>query len=141
MINFDLETTPLQIKTDSTIGSDDMLYVKFCTSQGYHAGAVKIWFRSPQYLLDGCTDFMGTNFPKDLPTATDKIWTITKTRTSGTRIQIHCNNVEVVNILISKSTCSEQRDYELQKWNNNVARIQFTSYDEASDNYRPKKIG
>jgi hypothetical protein len=118
------------------------LDVSFYTSQGYSAGSVQITFDSPpQYVLEGCTELMGTNFPKDLPTATDKVWRITKTRTSGTRIQIHCNKVEVVNILISNSTCSEHYSWGLEKWSKNVTRIEFSSFDEASDYYRPMMIG
>jgi hypothetical protein len=119
-----------------------MLYVSFYNSSGYSAGSVQITFDSPpQYMLEGCTELIDTNFPKDLPTATDKVWRITKTRTSGIRLVIHCNEVEVLNFLISDSTCSEHFSWGLEEWSENVTRIEFSSYDEASDYYRPMMIG
>jgi hypothetical protein len=132
-IDFDLKTTSLEIKTDSTIGSGDHVYVVFHTSQGSWAGLVDIRFTSPpQYYLGWCTSW--TNFPVNLPTATHKIWRITKTRTSGIRLVIHCNDVEVLNFLISDSTCGST---SWSTWNRTVTEIYFDSrWDTASDSYR-----
>jgi hypothetical protein len=133
-IDYDLETIPLEIRTESTIGSGDEVNVRFFSSQGRLAGRVFIRFTSPpQYELGWCTD--GNNFPTNLPTDTVKVWRLTLTRTSGVRIMMHCNEVEVLNFLISGSTCSYTSWSD--NWSSKVAAIQFPSLDTASDYYRP----
>ena len=131
MIDYDLENSPLQIRTNSEIGSNEVVRVFF-----YNAGAVELSVRSPpQYWLGGCTSYI--DFPTALPSETDKVWTITLIRSSGTpRVVIHCNNKEVLNVVLSDSTCSRSdwRDY----WSKDVEWIQFAR-DSASDYYRAGK--
>ena len=137
-INHDLENSPLQIRTDSVEGSDEEVIVGFYTAGGGTAGGVYLYFRSPpQYYLNYCSTSR-TNFPTALPTETDKILTVTLTRTSGTvSVIIHCNNKEVLNVVLSDSTC----DYSLWShyWSRDVWKIKFRSSDAASDYYRPGK--
>ena len=138
-INHDLENSPLQIRTDSTEGSDERVQVWFYTAHGGDdAGAVYLFFSSPpHYYLRYCSTSR-TNFPTALPTETDKILTVTLTRTSGTvRVTIHCNNKEVLNVVLSDTTCS----YSLWShyWSRDVWKIEFYSSDTASDYYRPGK--
>ena len=133
----DLETTPLEIKTNSTIESGDKVDVYFYNSQGDEAGAVLIYFSStPQYYLYWCSS-SNTNFPSTLPTAVDKVWKITKspTKTSGKRLQIHCNDVEVLNFVLSSDTCKGDNDWR-SYWSRDAEKIFFTEYDTASDYYR-----
>ncbi|KAL5251950.1 hypothetical protein ACHWQZ_G014927 [Mnemiopsis leidyi] len=130
----DLETTPLEIKTNSTLGSEDKVDVYFYTSRGDYAGRVWIYFLSnPQFGLGDCSSSLN-NFPTNLPAAVDKVWRISLNRTSGIRLQIHCNEDEVLNYLLSDGTCdnSNWRDY----WTRDVERIGFASDDTASDYYR-----
>ena len=107
----------------------------FYNSQGDGAGGVHISFSStPQYRLSRC-HLPWTNFFTDPPTAVDKNWRISLTKTSGIRLQIHCNDVEVLNFLLSGETCtsySDWRDY----WSRDVEKIAFTVGDTASDYYR-----
>ena len=109
--------------------------VYFYNSQRNDAGGVYIKFNSPpQYRILYCNTSW-TNFPTDLPTATDKVWRVTLTRTSGIRLVIHCNEVEVLNILTSESSCSYS-DWS-KHWSRKVAKIYFnTDNDTASDYYR-----
>ena len=111
-----------------------MVDVRFYNSQGNYAGGVGIYFSStPKYYLYWCNFY--TSFPSTLPTAVDKVWRISLTKTSDITLQIHCNNVEVVNFLLSDDTCdyySDWRDY----WSRDVEKIVFTEYDTASDYYR-----
>jgi hypothetical protein len=86
----------------------------------------------PQYQLWGCTGW--TNFRTSLPTATDKVWRVTLTRTSGKRVIIHCNEEEVLNVVMSASTCSDSR--WSGKWSRNIVSMRFHSSDNASDYYR-----
>ncbi|KAL5263950.1 hypothetical protein ACHWQZ_G005141 [Mnemiopsis leidyi] len=134
----DLETTPLEIKTNSTLESGDEVEVYFYNSQGEDAGRVWIYFSStPQYRLVWCSS--DTNFPSNLPAAVDKVWRISLNKTSGIRLQIHCNDVEVLNTLLSDDTCSDSdwREY----WSRDVEKIAFYRGDTASDYYRRFKPG
>ena len=139
MINHDLENSPLQIRTNSEDGSDEEVVVHFNTAGGHYIGGVGLHFTSPpQYWLFLCGSSY-TNLPTALPTETDKIWAITLTRTSGTvSVIIGCNNKEVLNVVLSDTTCSESGWSE--KWGWAVGKIEFSSYhDTASDYYRPGK--
>ena len=128
----DLETTPLEIKTDSAVGSGDYVYVYFYTSQGDIAGGVNLRLTSTlQYCINFCTSC--TNFPTNPPADVNKVWRITKTRTSGIRLQIHCNDVEVLNILMSDTTCSSSSWSTF--WDRNIRKMYFRFSDSASDFY------
>ena len=137
-INYDLENSPLQIRTNSEIGSNEKVRVWFFNAQDEPAGGVILIFSSPpQYKLGWCNTSY-TDFPTTLPSETDKVWTITLTRSSGApSLVIHCNNKEVLNVMLSDSTCSSSdwRDY----WSKDVEKIKFLSH-TASDYYRPGKV-
>jgi len=134
MIDFNLEQYSLNIKTDSTLGSDDEVVVELFTSQGDWAGALLLNFTStPQYEIWPCKSGF-TNFPTNLPSDNDKVWRVTLTRTSGIRLVVHCNEVEVLNILMSDSTCDEP-EWSFS-WSGEVAKIKFHSGDTASDYYQ-----
>ena len=136
-INYDLENSPLQIKTDSIVGSDEKASVRLFTAGGQNAGRISLHFTSPpQYHLRDCTPSY-TNFRTSLPTQIDKIWTIKLTRTSGIRLIINCNNKEVLNMVMSYTTCSSSSWSTF--WNREVDKIKFHSSDSASDYYRPGK--
>ena len=133
-IDFNLEEYSLEIKTDSTLRSNDAVRVWFVTSQGYIAGILKLFFFStPQYYIGYCSSRY-TNFPTNLPPDNDKVWRITLSRTSGIRLVVHCNEVEVINTLISDSTCGSN-DWSTS-WSKEVAKINFRSGDNASDYYQ-----
>ena len=135
----DLETIPLEIKTDSTIGSGDKVYVYFYTSGRDYVGHVGISFSStPQYDIGNCRTW--TFFQVSLPTEVEKVWRITLNRNSGIRLLIHCNNVEVLNFLMSDSTCSDSS--WSTHWSRTVGKIWFhNDYDTASDYYRAGQTG
>ena len=110
----------------------------FFTTQREGAAGVDIYFTStPRYWLLYCS--YSTNFPSNLPSEVDKIWRITLDKTAGIRLKIHCNGVEVVNILISDNTCdrSDWRKY----WSRDVEYIFFLGSDTASEYYRAGEIG
>ena len=133
-INFNPELYSLEIKTDSTLGSDDEVYVQFYTSQGDWAGALALYFTStPRYFIGRCSTGPA-NFPTNLPSDNDKVWRVTLTRTSGIRLVVHCNEEEVLNILMSDSTCGDSRWSTY--WSREVAKIKFHSGDTASDYYQ-----
>eukprot|EP00116_Pleurobrachia_bachei_P010798 sb/3471060/ len=99
-IPFDLESTPLQIKTDSTTVSDEWIQMITYTAAGSLVGLVWVRFTSPiQYSITYCTTGW-TNLPVQPPDEVDKIWTIRKTATT---FIIECNAVEVLNHQFSDS--------------------------------------
>ena len=137
-IDFNLEQYSLEIKTDSTLGSKDVVRVMFFTSQRDSAGSLYLYFYStPQYYIMGCNSGY-TNFPTDLPTAINKVWRVTLTRTSGIRLVVHCNEVKVLRTLISDTRCRQSKWSTY--WGRSVAKIKFSSgflaSDTASDFYR-----
>ena len=131
----DLKNAIMEIKTDSELGSDEQLRLLFYTSEGSIAGGFNAFFGSiPQYYLQDCSSSW-KNFPTDLPVARVKIWRITLTKTSGIRLQIHCNNVEVLKILLSDTTCGKS-DWSTY-WNKDVGVVEIdTSLDTASVCYK-----
>ena len=133
-MQIDVENYPLEIKTDSALGSGDRMYMYSYTSSGWEVQGVHIKFTStPQYKLYHCnSDY--TDFSTTLPDAKEKVWRITRTRTSGIRLQIHCNDVEVLNIQLSDATC-DYSSWE-NNWCRNVTQIRFSSGDSASDYYK-----
>ena len=139
----DLEATPLEIKTNSAQGSTDKVAVYFYNSQGDEAGGVWIYFSTPQYGLTNLCCSSWTNFPRTLPTAVDKVWRISLTRTAGIRLQIHCNDVEVLNLILSNERCNSYnwRYNWRYYWTRDVEKIGFSQHDTASDFYRPYQQG
>ena len=137
-INFDLENSPVQIKTDSKVGSNEQVYVKFYSGSSWAGGVVLSFSSPPQYRLFYCITSL-TNFPADLPSETEKVWTITKLRVSGEiRVVVHCNDKEVLNVVLSDTTCSYSRWSE--RWSKDMDKMYFNPCcDTASDYYRPGK--
>ena len=135
-IDFNLEEYSLNIKTDSTLGSDDYVIVILYTSQGKEPVALELYFGSThQYAIWYCSSDY-TNFPTNLPSDNDKVWRVTLTRTAGIRLVVHCNEEEVLNILVSDSICDNSR--WSSSWSKEVAKMKFRSYDTASDYYQPQ---
>ena len=116
------------------------MWVEFGTSGREYVGYVYIHFSStPQYYIYNCM-YSHTNFPVSLPTEVEKVWRITLNRNSGIRLLIHCNNVEVLNFLMSESTC--YYSYWSTYWSRTVGKFWFYPYyDTASDYYRAGQSG
>eukprot|EP00116_Pleurobrachia_bachei_P005712 sb/3465974/ len=133
-IPWDLEETPLQIKTDSKLGSSDWIKVFMYKDVGY-IGDVGVKFSSPmQYWIGYCTSWTWKDIPVQPPVEVDKIWTITKTKSALT---ITCNNVEVLNYVFADSSDTDSDC--VAKWGGDVDKIMITSSDTASDFYRAGK--
>ena len=134
-IPFDLESSPLQIKTDSTAGSGEKIRIETYTAAGQWLGQVIVEFTSPmKYNIYYCADW--TSLPVQPPDEVNKTWTIQKTATA---FSIECNGVEVLNYKFgdsSKTNC-------ITRWGGDVVdKIMFNaSFDTASDSYRAKPTG
>lgn len=97
------------------------------------AGGIAIGFYDTlQYWLPRCSNTY-TEFPTDYSTKTDKTWRISLVKTTGIRLMIHCNEAQVLNILVSDDTC------DVTSWNNywsgTVQGIKFPTSDTASNYY------
>ena len=136
-MDYDLMNSPLEIRTDSLIGSKEQVNVNFYTAKEVLAGGVFIRFTSPpQYLLGWCTTWI--NFPTDLPSETDKVWMVFYNGTSSERqVKIYCNEKEVLNAVITDSTCTSDNSWS-KYWSRDVEKIKFPSdsTNTASDYYR-----
>ena len=123
--------TAITVSTNSTAGSNEMVGVWFYDNAGNYAGKVFIHFDTPiQYYIGWCT--YRNNFPVSLPAAPDKTWTI-EYNTAEQRVVYYCNEVQVLNFLLSDSECTQShwRTY----WERKPTQIQFDSSDTASDSY------
>ena len=133
-IPWDLETTPLQIKTNSTPGSwNNKIYAVMLDKNGTLIGSVQVKFSSPmKYLIGNCMSGWEA-LPVQPPVEVDKVWTITKTEIAW---KITCNNVEVLNYLFAASKDSDC----VPQWGGDVVeQIKFNNADSASDFYRAGK--
>ena len=134
-IPWDLEGTPLQIKTDSTPGSDERIRVGMYGTGNTGLGAIAVRFSSPiRYWIGYCMNDP-TDLPVQPPEEVDMIWTIIKTETA---IIVRCNDVEVLNYRFADSslgTCVSTKQGDV------VEKIAFVKsnkeLDTASDFYRP----
>ena len=125
----DLETTPLQIKTDSAAGSDDKVAVLFSTADNEYSRAIWLKFSDPPVFTIGLCRSSYTSFPVNLPAEQTKIWTITKTATT---VKISCNEVDLVTYPFSDSSKSAC----VPTWSKDAEKIAFDSKDTASDEFR-----
>ena len=108
----------------------------FFTAQDDYAGGVYIRYLStPQCYFLYCSDWI--NIQTTFPSATEKIWRITLDKSDGIKVKIHCNGVEVLNILLSDQVCTKYGSSYLKYWSRDVSQLYFSSTDTASDYYRP----
>eukprot|EP00116_Pleurobrachia_bachei_P012768 sb/3473030/ len=134
-ISWDLEETPLQIKTDSTLGSGVQMWMKMYDNEENPIAYVAVKFSSSlTYKIGKCIENW-TDLTVQPPVEVDKIWTITKTETA---LIITCNDVEVLNYLFTDSSNSNC----VPKLGGNVVQyIEFISSDSASDFYKEMPTG
>ena len=127
-IDYDIQEVPLQIQTDSTLGSGEMMWVRFKGGNVEFGMEVK-FSNPPTYDIGYCT-------PSDadptfaLPGPGEvQIWTITK---YSTKLTLHCNGVKIFNYQFSDS----DRPDCLNKWSTETTAFQIHSTDTASNFYR-----
>ena len=138
-IPFDLENTPLEIKT-GLVKTGTQIAIEFRIATGSGAGGIVIEFGvSPaKYRIVHCSaQGSWTPFNQVLPTSVGKVWRFTKAKSvQGNGFMIHCNGMKLLDIVFSASTCSSN-DWNT-RWNRVVTKMILSSrYDRASDFYRP----
>ena len=139
-IQFDLESTPLQIKTNSADKSLERIWLRASTAvdeagEVTRIGDIVVEFNNlVKYSIENCVKM--TPLPEQPPEEVDKTWTIRKTSTT---LSIECNGVDVLNYQFSNSS----DDDCVPTWGGDVVgTIKFlSSKDTASDSYRAKPSG
>ena len=129
-IPWDLEGTPIQIKTESTLGSGEQVYLKVWSESGGLSQSISVKFASSvQYFILYCASGH-VDLPVQPPVAVNKIWKFTKTTSA---LIITCNNVEVLNYQYTDSPyngCNSRWAIDVD-----VEQIEFTTSDTASEFY------
>ena len=133
-LDYNLESFPLEIQTNSTLGSQDQVRVYFYNSANKVAGGVNIYFSNSKLRLWYCNTNSHYQSLSNVPPAAEKIWRITVTRTPDIKVVVHCNGVVVRETWVKGGWCS----YKVWHWYwpRTVAKIKFHSSDTASDRYR-----
>nr|AFK75452.1 putative secretory peptide-42 [Pleurobrachia bachei] len=135
------EDIPLQIKTDSVVGSGDKIGIDM--KRPHLVGGIAILFSSPiKFWMPYCSTQGGEDsseayaeLPVQPPDEVDKIWTFTKT---GSAFVITCNGVEVLNYEFATSGFSNCAP----KWGGDTTDhiVFYKSWSTASDFYRAGKF-
>ena len=120
-IAHNLETTPLQIKTDSTVGSEESVRLYFYTAAGVFVGSISLFFSSPPRYYIGFCSTSWTDLSATLPSDVEKVWEITKL--SGPRIKLTCIGVKIEDILLSDETCTDKRSSWRTYWSINIGAV------------------
>jgi hypothetical protein len=136
MVDFNLEKYPLEIKVEKAQRSNDVISLVFHDSSKAGAGGIRLRSLStnPEYWTYSC-DKAYSALQNTLPSTDSMIFKITLTRSySGARLQIQCNDAQILSLLISISTCADKTSSVV--WNKKVAKIRFSTFDTASDYYK-----
>ena len=142
MINFDLERTPLRVKTNTVYDeSREALRVHFFTIDDQKTGGFNLYLNknnsdsSQSYFLARCSE-TGTsiNYPIAISSDSGKVWKITLMRTPEIRLLLHLNHVKILDTAISDTTCADET--WITSWTNNVEKIKFLTTDTLSYFYK-----
>ena len=97
----------MEIKTTIRAGSNKEVVSQFYTAEGAPVGGVTLYFESTtKYQIWHCNKHK-INLTPNLPSTVDKVWRISLSRSPDVRVVIHCNGKEVVDALVSESTCED----------------------------------
>ena len=114
-IKHNLDAAPFLIKTDSSIRTGTTLVVWFYRrySDALPSG-IQIEMNSARHIkILKCRNAL-INFDTELPNDDIKIWRITKTQ--DLRLIIHCNEMEMLNIQLSETLCTNFKNNWQKFW-------------------------
>lgn len=140
-IPWDPDSQDIMIRTDSALGGGNpLIRVDFLNYANTLGGRVMVEFTpTPSYEIGG--NCIGNKqFPVSLPTEINKIWRISFSH-EDLRMRIVCNDVEVVNVVLSDSFCDDLADKSVWRSNwetekSKPAKFKFAvNYNTASDEY------
>ena len=105
-IQWNPDTQGITVSTDSTVGSNEWVWVYFYDKNGNYAGAVCINFYTEiQYSLGWYKNYTPFHVTTPVPDEGQRIWTITYNCVELI-VVIHCNGVHVLNVLLSDNVCT-----------------------------------
>ena len=127
-VDIDLASTPLQILTDSKVGSEEVIWIAFYDHDFVNYVALEVKLTSPPtYNIRYCEP-TGKTFDISAEDV-NIVWTFEKNETV---LKLSCNNKEIFAFDTSISdipNCKSQ-------WSMDLRHIRFTVEDTASDFYR-----
>ena len=122
-IDYDIETFPLQILTETEISEGSLIFYKV-NIHGENqdgetvGGGVWVLFSDPpRYKIGPCTPYITF---ANIPAENTRLWTIKKTTTS---VALVCNGVDIFYHIFSESTWSRC----VPKWGQRSTKIKFLS--------------
>ena len=119
-------STSLQVRTDSTIGSGDILWVRFVEHSTNNGPGIKMVFSDPPiYSLGYCAD----NIAFTMCAGSERVWTISK---GNGKIKLECDGEVIFDIDYATSRNSLCKYF----WSLEFGQIKFQGGDTASDSYR-----
>ena len=105
-IQWNPDTQGITVSTDSTVGSNEWVSVYFYDKNGNYAGGVWIYFSTEiQNNLRWYKNYTPFSVTLSVPVEGQRIWTFTYYYTDLS-VVIHCNQVEVLNVLLFDSVCT-----------------------------------
>ena len=137
-INFDIRSTPLQIQTDSEIGSGHRIRLGLFHDAIEDGRGMHVKLNSPPvYGIGYCLNDIEIPLNK-LGTDENRIWTI---ELDSTRVKLFCNGIQIFDYDPQLSESQECRE----KWSLGASILKFVhnqwGTDTASDFYREYKTG
>ena len=132
-IDFDLDSAPLQVHTNSAVGSRDILWVRFVELDSDYGPGITLEFNNPpEYIIGLCNPKL---ISFTMPCAEEfRIWTI---RMQNNILQLSCNGLEIFDLNIAESSKDDCR----KMWSLDFAHFKFGTTDSASDAYRQLNEG
>ena len=136
-INFEIRSTPLQIHTDSEIGSGHLIWPQFFDSNGDGRGMTVHFDSKPYYHVGYCGEKVEIPL-NQLGTNRNRIWTI---ELVSTRVKLFCNGIQIFDFDPQQSSDQDCRE----KWSLGASILKFggnsVEMDDASDFYREYVTG
>lgn len=129
----DKDTSVIFIKTDSLVGSQENIRVKYVSqndseSEKQELARLRIYFEStPQYRLQPCM-LSSSPFQFSVPEERNKLWVLQK---RGRNVVIYCNGKKVLDFTVSVTNCNDpdkDTEWKLSRyWNEQVMEVRVPS--------------
>ncbi|XP_063685481.1 uncharacterized protein LOC134819455 [Bolinopsis microptera] len=129
-----LDSTEVQFKTDSLLGSNDLIYIVFANERWEMTGKLILKFEE-RMVINPYDCVANPEFSATLPSENEKIWTVSFN--DELRLTIDVNGVIVYNFLMSECTVS----YWNEVWKKGSVSIDIDTDDSKDiilDGYRAK---
>ena len=140
-IQFDINSYPLQVYTDSGIGSGDVMWPRFIRHSGGGTGFLVRFDSEPSYRMGTCLDTRIKIPLNKLGTDNHRVWTIKR---ENSAVKLFCNGAEIFDYDTKTSNDNRCED----AWSSDLAVLIFTdntanngTKDNASDSYRRYTTG